>query len=400
MRHVNRSGERRVEISMTLRGVRRVFTAWLAIVAVVVSVQTSPAHADTGDPVGAFDTLSVVFGSATARGSAGSDKSFWVITGWAVDPDAPGQSLEVHVYVDGQRAYVWGPTVTGDPRPDVDAAIPGAGPNAGWSTFLPVPNVGPHTFCVYAINVGPGSNNTTLGCKTAPLGTSIADPQGNLEAITSTPGFVRLQGWAGDGDAPSATPVRVVQDGQIWESRVATLDRTDVHAAFPAFHNAGGFDIALPVTPGKHIFCVDLGNGGPNGVVNTSLGCRLVSVPDVTASGGDDASGSLELVQQISGMAWEARGWAWDPKSPDPATVRLYAVYAGFWVYQDAFAEDVTASDARPDIANSHPGAPQNTGFHQYYGSNPLVLNGVVYVCATVLDGPLERFIGCRAPTD
>ena len=377
--------------------VRAGFVAWLAVVVAAVVLPAPPAHAEAGDPVGAFDSISIgfAFSNAPTGGDPRPAQAFWAVTGWAADPDTPGQSLEVHVYMDGQRAYGFNGSYTGDPRPDVDAAIPGAGPNSGFHAMVPVLDLNPHTFCVYAINVGPGSNNTTLGCKTVPFGTSIADPQGNLEAITTTPGFARLQGWAGDGDAVDATPVRVVEDGQIWESRDAMLDRPDVHAAFPAFHNSGGFDITLPVIPGPHIFCVDLGNRGPNGIVNTSLGCRLVSVPDVTAPSDDEARGSLESFP-TQGPQLEARGWAWDPKSSDPATVRLYDVYAAIFVYRDVQAEDVTTSDARPDIASSQPGAPQDTGFHHSYSFNPLTQYRPVYICATVLDGPLERFIGCQ----
>ena len=371
------------------------FMVWVAVAVGVVGFPATPAHADEGDPVGAFDSISI--GLAGALFPTGPPRSLWALTGWAADPDAPGQPLTLHVYVDGQQENLY--SFPSDPRPDVDAAIPGAGPNAGWRALVPVRDLSPHTLCVYAINVGAGSNNTTLGCKTVSLGTSIADPQGNLEAITTAPGFVRLQGWAGDGDAAKATPVRVVEDGMIWGPEAATLYRPDVHTAFPAFHNAGGFDITLPVTEGQHIFCLDLGNTGPNGIVNTSLGCRLVSVPASTAATGDEARGSLEVLQNL-GLEWDARGWAWDPKSPDPATVRLYEMYVGNSFHRKVFTEDVTASDARPDIANSQPGAPQNTGFHQTMYGNPLTMSGVVYVCATVLDGPAERFIGCRTPTD
>ena len=366
----------------------------LAVLAAAIGVQATPAGAEPGDPVGAFDTISARLSSVPIEDPE-HPYSEWEIYGWAADPDAPGQPTDIHLYIDGQQDSE--PLRTGDPRPDVDAAIPFAGPNAGWHMRLYTLDRAPHTVCVYAINVGPGVNNTTLGCRTYPIaGTSIADPQGNLEAITTTPGFVRFQGWAGDGDAPGATPVRVVEDGQRWEPTDPTLDRPDVHAALPAFHNALGFDISLPIEPGPHIFCVDLGNGGANGFANTSLGCTLVTIGDVVAPTGNEARGVLESLKLVQWPESEASGWAWDPKTSDAATVRLYEVKAGQLFLRTVFTEDVVTDVDRPDVASANPGAPPNTGFRQDVYESEFPITAIHYVCAVVLDGAAQRFIGCR----
>lgn len=85
-----------------------------------------------------------------------------VVTGWALDPDALGSAIDVHVYVDGRGA---GRAVAGEQRADVGAAFTEAGPMHGFR--LPVTlTSGRHEVCVYAINVGPGVTNPRLGCRT------------------------------------------------------------------------------------------------------------------------------------------------------------------------------------------------------------------------------------------
>ncbi|MCW2508131.1 MAG: hypothetical protein JWP68_1279 [Modestobacter sp.] len=97
-------------------------------------------------PVGSLDRVTVAGSTVTA-------------TGWAVDPDVPTVSGTVHVYVDGV-----GTPVTADlARPDVGAAIPGAGDGHGF-TFSTRVSAGTHTVCAYAIDDVP-SRNTALGCR-------------------------------------------------------------------------------------------------------------------------------------------------------------------------------------------------------------------------------------------
>jgi hypothetical protein len=83
------------------------------------------------------------------------------VAGWAIDPDSAGP-IEVHVYVDGQGR---GALTASRPRPDVGAVFPAFGPDRGFQgTFSTAP--GPRQVCVYAINVGPGTVNPRLGCRT------------------------------------------------------------------------------------------------------------------------------------------------------------------------------------------------------------------------------------------
>lgn len=99
----------------------------------------------SSDPVGRIDS---------ARG----DGTAIIVSGWALDPDAP-DSLIVQTYVDG--AY-GGMSRADGQRPDVAAAYPGSGAAHGFSVRAPAA-AGTHDVCVYAVNVGLGSSSS-LGC--------------------------------------------------------------------------------------------------------------------------------------------------------------------------------------------------------------------------------------------
>lgn len=83
------------------------------------------------------------------------------VSGWAADPDSASAVLRVSAYVDG-RLRVTG--TTGAPRPDV-AYLRGTGPDAGYHFPLAVAS-GSHTVCTKAVNIGAGSADPLLGCRT------------------------------------------------------------------------------------------------------------------------------------------------------------------------------------------------------------------------------------------
>jgi peptidoglycan/xylan/chitin deacetylase (PgdA/CDA1 family) len=83
------------------------------------------------------------------------------VAGWTLDPDTAGPT-DVHVYVDGRVA---GGTTAGLTRPDIAAAFPAYGDGHGYDVTVPA-TTGVHTVCVYAINVGAGTVNPLLACRT------------------------------------------------------------------------------------------------------------------------------------------------------------------------------------------------------------------------------------------
>lgn len=99
-------------------------------------------------PFGAFDVA--------ARTSGGIR-----VAGWAIDPDTTAP-VNVHVYLNGTSFDV-GPATR--PRPDVARAVPGWGEARGFDVVLPWSAPGRVDACAYALNLGAGDGNTTLGCR-------------------------------------------------------------------------------------------------------------------------------------------------------------------------------------------------------------------------------------------
>ena len=90
-------------------------------------------------------------------------------TGWAFDPDSASPVAIVIRSVRLPEQYGFPPaisqssTTTGIPRPDVQAAVPGAGPNTGFQGGASAPGPSYVVACAYATNVGPGTDRL-LGC--------------------------------------------------------------------------------------------------------------------------------------------------------------------------------------------------------------------------------------------
>lgn len=81
--------------------------------------------------------------------------------GWTLDPETTAP-IDVHAYVDGRLAGV---ATASQARGDIAAAFPAYGPRHGYSGVLTPPLPGVHQLCLYAINVGDGTRNPVLGCR-------------------------------------------------------------------------------------------------------------------------------------------------------------------------------------------------------------------------------------------
>ena len=103
---------------------------------------------------GVLDSVTVSAGSAT-------------LTGWALNPNAPGELVEVHVYDLGPTATTGHAGYRADQaRPDLGRAYPAYPGSHGFQMVLPLGTDGAHTFCAYAITTGGGgAGNTQLGCR-------------------------------------------------------------------------------------------------------------------------------------------------------------------------------------------------------------------------------------------
>jgi hypothetical protein len=210
----------------------------------------------SGSPIGSLDVARLVPGVGVNVG------------GWAFDPDT-GNSIPVHVYVDGQGTAL---TANGN-RPDVGAVFPGYGPAHGFSSTIAT-GPGQHTVCAYGINVLSGANSS-LGCKVVNVPTG--SPIGSLDLVVGGKGYVSAGGWAADPDTASPIAVHLYVDSA-GSAVTANLNRPDVGAYFPAWGPLHGWATTVNATPGLHKVCAYAINppGGTGG--NALLGCRLVVV--------------------------------------------------------------------------------------------------------------------------
>lgn len=211
-----------------------------------------------GDPFGNLDNVVPGSGSAT-------------VSGWAIDPDTTAP-VTVRVDVDGTRVTA---TANG-PRPDIGDAYPGFGDGHGYTVTVAIP-VGLHQVCAYAIDApGTPGADVLLGCRVV---SADGFPVGVLDSVVTQPGLVRIAGWALDPDSAGPVPVTIDLDGRTVASAVATGNRPDVAAAFPALGGAHGFTASFAAPTGVHQVCFRATNvpGTPGG--SPTLGCRSVTVP-------------------------------------------------------------------------------------------------------------------------
>jgi hypothetical protein len=118
------------------------------------------------DPRGRFDAI---------RTSPSSGHLTYSAVGWAFDPDSGGPvNVVFRTFIDPfdlplSSALQVATLPTGVARPDVQAAFPAAGANAGFDgTIATTSQARVRYSCAYATNVGPGANRF-LGCMTTPL---------------------------------------------------------------------------------------------------------------------------------------------------------------------------------------------------------------------------------------
>src|SRR4029077_10379288 len=83
--------------------------------------------------------------------------------------NAPGKPVSIRAYIGGKPSegatsrYELGP-VAGGERADLSLLYPKAGAAHGFDASFPVVGSGRQRLCVYALNVGPGSDKL-LGCR-------------------------------------------------------------------------------------------------------------------------------------------------------------------------------------------------------------------------------------------
>jgi hypothetical protein len=188
--------------------------------------------------------------------------------------------------------------------------------------------------CVYAINVGAGANNTTLGCMRTPSGAPI----GWLDiAAPSYIATARVRGWARDPNTLEPIKVRIYLDGGLVRSAETGLDRPDVGGNYGFDHI---FYTTFPPAAGTHTVCVAAVD--PVTGVETMLqgGCKQVTVTTEPFGHLDGAVREGNVVH-----AW---GWMIDPLQP--------VTQVGITGTTGAVVPSAATNLARPDVDAIHVG--------------------------------------------
>jgi hypothetical protein len=132
------------------------------------------------------------------------------IAGWAFDPNAPTQPLAIRAYVGGKQGkrgaapYELGP-VAAQARSDVALSHPSAGAAHGFDVDFPVVASRRQRVCVYAVDVGAGSDKP-LGCRTVGIRVpiSLSNIKGTRKALR-----VRLEcQWPAGSQCPGQILLR------------------------------------------------------------------------------------------------------------------------------------------------------------------------------------------------
>ncbi len=125
---------------------------------------TAGATSSSDDPRGSFDAV-----SSPAPGQV-------TISGWAFDPNAPHKQVSIRAYLGGKsgegESYELGPVADRE-RSDLAERFPRAGAGHGFEESFPVIGSGRQRVCVYALDIGAGSDRL-LGCRDVGVPVPIA----------------------------------------------------------------------------------------------------------------------------------------------------------------------------------------------------------------------------------
>jgi hypothetical protein len=242
-------------------------------------------HGTPGNPFGSLDSV-VSTQPGTVR-----------VQGWDIDPNAPTQAIDFHVYVGGPagsaNTEAFALTANGY-RPDVGTAYPGVGDSHGYDSTIVTSKRGTQSVYVYGIN-SPGTpgDNVLLGSGTVTI--ANPDPFGSLDSVASgKPGTVRVGGWDVDPNAPTQPiDVHVYVGGPAgsadaeWFGFKAKGHRADVGKAFPGVGDNHGYDQTLTTSKrgaqSVYVYAINA-PGTPGGNILLGSGTVTIEVPRIPSS--------------------------------------------------------------------------------------------------------------------
>jgi Fibronectin type III domain len=289
------------------------------------------------------------------------------VNGWAIDLNTTGPVL-VRAYVDNRHVADTSASLA---RPDIGAKYPASGPNHGYSFTVPMAE-GSHTVCTYASNYGAGAS-TRLGCR----GITVRNnPVGAVEKAVQVPSGVLVSGYAIDLNSTASIAVHVYVDNKFTAGALASIARPDLAGRYPTAGPNHGYQLTLPIRTGSHLVCVYALNTGPG--ANTKFDCVRVGVQN-------NPVGGVESAQPYPGGI-TLTGWALDPDTTGPVTVRIYA--------DGKYLSNGVANGSRPDLLSRYPYNGGNHGFNVFTPLSP----GRHQLCAYGLNlaaGTVNTKFGC-----
>ncbi|XPP27420.1 MAG: hypothetical protein ACNYNX_04330 [Leucobacter sp.] len=304
----------------------------------------------------------------------GEVKDLWTVSngirlwGWALDLDDPSAAVQIHV----RFGTSWAATAADQPNSSAETLYPGSGPNHGFGLWIAAPP-GPQQVCVWAKNLGNGVDRL-LTCRDVVV--PSGNPVGEVKELWTTPGNIRMWGWALDPDTADPIDLHVSINGR-WAVVRADAQNLAVGAAYPSHGNNHGFGAAIPADPGNNRVCVYAINQGSG--ANTTLLCQDVFVPN-----GDPVG----EVKEIWGIPGAIRMWGWALDLDDPsAAVQIHVRFGTSWA--------ATAADQPNSSAETlYPGSGPNHGFGLWIAAPP----GPQQVCvwAKNLGNGVDRLLTCR----
>lgn len=329
----------------------------LALCLLMVQVWTS----------GSFDdklaAQNATVGNQVPRGWLDTFNTQGYVSGWAMDPDVPAQSIKVNIYLDGTTGTGTKilSFVASSSRPDVNKAIGYAG-NYGFRVQLPTSVTdGQHSIYAYAVDPATGTETSLSGNPrsntisreskiptpdSCPIITPPYCPNGTLvsngtdsngcsrgyacKENTPTPVNAKapigwldsfssrgiLSGWTLDPDTPNQSiKVNVYIDGPSGQSTkvgtyTASTTRSDVNRV-TGYAGNHGFRITLPnnVTDGAHtayVYALDSGDGSEkslSGSPKSANVARSITTADCSFNGQTVAHGSSVTAYKTNSVA-------------------------------------------------------------------------------------------------
>ena len=233
------------------------------------------------------------------------ERGYIHLEGWAYDPDAPSQSIEVFMYVYTDAActsqFYFCEFTAGVPRADVNSAK-GITGDHGFNIDINIYPPGVYWVKLFAVDTN-GDGDSQIGNTTKVTVTGYGRPIGSLEVCTGGEELIHIEGWAYDPDASSQS---IDVHAYVYTDEGCTSQYGDVHVLTANVSRAD-------VNSSKGI----TGNHGFNADIAIAAGNYWVKVIAIDTNGDEDTQiGSTTAVTvTVDYPSWVRSGDAWNEET-------------------------------------------------------------------------------------